>query len=143
MIPVYEYFTTRRKVAELGTTIKSPTDTEPVLRAMVEGSEVERLVVLVLNARNQVIAAEMVYQGNLAGAPIRIGEVFRLAVRMNGASIVVGHNHPSGDPSPSGDDIRVTGDMADAGRLLDIELLDHIILGDDGRFTSLRATGAL
>jgi len=80
--------------------------------------------------------------GNLAGSPVRIGEVYREAIRRQAAAVIVAHNHPSGDPSPSGDDLRITADLADAGRLLDIELLDHLVIGHD-RWVSLRAAGAL
>jgi DNA repair protein RadC len=89
-----------------------------------------------------VIAERTVYRGNLAGSSVRVGEVFRDAVRRCAAAIVVAHNHPSGDPSPSGEDLRITTELAEAGRLLDIELLDHVIIGR-GRWTSLRAIGAL
>jgi len=86
--------------------------------------------------------SRMVYLGNLAGSAVRVGEVFRDAVRACAASVVVVHNHPSGDPAPSGEDLRITSELADAGRLLDIELLDHVIVGR-GRWTSLRALGAV
>jgi DNA repair protein RadC len=73
---------------------------------------------------------------------VRVGEVFRDAVRACAASVIVAHNHPSGDPSPSGEDLRITAELGEAGRLLDIEVLDHLIIGR-GRWTSLRALGAL
>jgi DNA repair protein RadC len=68
---------------------------------------------------------------------VRVGEVFRDAVRCQAAAIVVVHNHPSGDPSPSADDLRITAELAEAGRLLDIELLDHVVVAADG-WVSLR-----
>ena len=73
---------------------------------------------------------------------MRVGEVFRDAVRRQAAALVVVHNHPSGDPSPSAEDLRITRELADAGRLLDIELLDHLVIGH-GRWVSLRSLGAL
>ena len=92
------------------------------------------------NTRNVVLGRATVYVGNLAGSPVRIGEVFREAVRRQAAAVVVAHNHPSGDPSPSGEDLRITAELAEAGRLLDIELLDHLVIGH-GRWVSLRAAG--
>ena len=102
----------------------------------------EELRVLLLNTKNVVTGEATVYVGNLAGSSVRVGEVYRDAVRRDAASIVVAHNHPSGDPSPSSEDLRITGELASAGRLLDIELLDHLVIGRD-RWLSLRALGAL
>ena len=120
--------------------IRTPTDVaEPLVDAM--GSlEREELRVLLLDTKNVVIAERTVYRGNLAGSSVRIGEVYRDAVRACAAAIIVAHNHPSGDTSPSGEDLRITAELADAGRLLDIELLDHLVIGR-GRWTSLRALG--
>ena len=72
---------------------------------------------------------------------MRVGELFRGAVRVNATAIIVAHNHPSGDPTPSPDDMHLTAQVLAAGRLLDIALLDHLILGEDGTFTSLRDRG--
>lgn len=123
-------------------TIRTPTDVaEPLVDAM--GSlEREELRVLLLDTKNVVVAERTVYRGNLAGSSVRVGEVFHEAVRTCAAAIIVAHNHPSGDPAPSGEDLRITGELAEAGRLLDIELLDHLIIGR-GRWISLRALGAL
>jgi len=122
--------------------IRTPTDVaEPLIDAM-GALEREELRVLLLDTKNVVIAERTVYRGNLAGSSVRIGEVYRDAVRACAAAIIVAHNHPSGDTSPSGEDLRITAELADAGRLLDIELLDHLVIGR-GRWTSLRALGAL
>lgn len=102
----------------------------------------EELRVVMVNTRNAVIGWHTLYRGSLAGAPVRVGEVFRDAVRRQAAGIAVIHNHPSGDPTPSAEDLRITGELARAGRLLDIELLDHLIVGH-GRWVSLRALGVL
>lgn len=122
--------------------VRTPADAaEPLIDAM--GSlEREELRVLLLDTKNVVVAERTVYRGNLAGSSVRVGEVYRDAVRRCAAAIVVAHNHPSGDPSPSGEDLRITAELADAGRLLDIELLDHLVIGR-GRWTSLRAIGAI
>lgn len=122
--------------------VRTPADAaEPLVDAM--GSlEREELRVLLLDTKNVVTAERTVYRGNLAGSSVRVGEVYRDAVRSCSAAIIVAHNHPSGDPAPSGEDLRITSELADAGRLLDIELLDHLVIGR-GRWTSLRAVGGL
>ncbi|HEX7195549.1 MAG TPA: DNA repair protein RadC [Candidatus Limnocylindria bacterium] len=122
--------------------IRTPGDVaEPLLDAM-GALEREELRVLLLDTKNVVTAERTVYRGNLAGSSVRVGEVYRDAVRSCAAAIIVAHNHPSGDPGPSGEDLRITAELAEAGRLLDIELLDHLVIGR-GRWTSLRALGAL
>jgi len=100
----------------------------------------EHLVVLLLNTKNHLIKTVTVYVGNLNTSLIRIGEIFTPAIRHNAASIIVAHNHPSGDPSPSPEDINVTSMIVQAGKLLDIEVLDHIIIGCQ-RYVSLKERG--
>jgi DNA repair protein RadC len=89
-----------------------------------------------------VVGQRTVYRGNLAGSSVRVGEVYRDAVRACAAGVIVVHNHPSGDPTPSGEDLRITSELADAGRVLDIELVDHLVIGR-GRWLSMRALGAV
>jgi DNA repair protein RadC len=120
--------------------ITSPADVFNLLRAEMGSLEQEQLRVLLLNTKNQVLAAPELYRGNLAGTSVRLGEVFRDAVRQNVASIVLVHNHPSGDPTPSPEDIRLTRDAVQAGNLLDIPLLDHVVIGG-GSFISLKERG--
>jgi DNA repair protein RadC len=122
--------------------VRSPADVGERLLESMGPLEREELRVLLLDTKNTITAQRTVYQGNLAGSSVRVGEVFRDAVRDCAAAIVVVHNHPSGDPAPSGDDLRITAELAHAGRLLDIELLDHLVIGR-GRWVSLRAIGAL
>lgn len=102
--------------------------------------EQEHLRVLLLNSRNQVLASPTLYQGSVHSAVVRVGEVFREAVRQNAAVIIVVHNHPSGDRTPSSEDIRLTRELVDAGALLDIELLDHLIIGGQ-QWLSLKEAG--
>ncbi len=125
-----------------GWRVRTPADVAERLVPEMRHLDREELLVCLLNTRNVVLGRSTVYVGNLAGSPVRVGEVYREAVRRQAAAVIVAHNHPSGDPSPSGDDLRVTADLADAGRLLDIELLDHLVIGHD-RWVSLRAAGAL
>lgn len=122
--------------------VRTPADAaEPLVDTM--GSlEREELRVLLLDTKNVVVGRRTVYRGNLAGSSVRVGEVYRDAVRACAAAVLVVHNHPSGDPTPSGEDLRITAELFEAGRLLDIELLDHLVIGR-GRWTSLRSLGAL
>ena len=102
--------------------------------------EREELWVLFLNAKNSVTGQVRVYQGNVSASLVRIGELFTEAVRRGVPRIIVCHNHPSGDPTPSPDDLHLTAQAIAAGRLLDIEMLDHIVVGATG-FVSLRDRG--
>lgn len=122
--------------------VRTPADVaEPLIDAM-GALEREELRVLLLDTKNVVVGRRTVYRGNLSGSSVRVGEVFRDAVRACAAAIVVAHNHPSGDPTPSGEDLRITAELSEAGRLLDIELLDHVVIGR-GRWSSLRSLGAM
>ncbi|MEN4011124.1 MAG: DNA repair protein RadC [Chloroflexota bacterium] len=100
----------------------------------------ENLWVILTDTRNRVIAIEKLYQGSLNASTVRVGELFRAAITRNAASILVVHNHPSGDPTPSPEDIALTRSIVQAGRLLDIVLLDHLVIGR-GRFISLKEKG--
>jgi DNA repair protein RadC len=99
--------------------------------------ERESLVVALLSRKQRLVAVVPVYLGNVAGTSVRIGELFTEAVRRNASGILLAHNHPSGDPSPSADDLRTTRDAAEAGRLLGIEVVDHLVFGA-GRWVSLQ-----
>ncbi len=145
MAAIYEFTYRRRKVAETIGTVRSPADVVSLLCEYVnpDAAESERLVVAMLDTKNAVIGVETLYVGNVAGSSVRVGEVFRAAVRLNATAIVLAHNHPSGDPTPSSDDIAVSAEIERAGRILDIALLDHVVLGSEGRTASLRALGHL
>jgi DNA repair protein RadC len=130
-----------RSMADGAWLVRTPGDAAEPLVDVMGSLEREELRVLLLDTKNVVVAERTVYRGNLAGSSVRVGEVFRDAVRRCAAAVVVAHNHPSGDPSPSAEDLRITAELVEAGRLLDIELLDHLVIGR-GRWTSLRAIGA-
>jgi DNA repair protein RadC len=120
--------------------IGSPQDVANLLTPEMALLTQESLRVLFLNTKNQVLSVSEVYWGNVNTAVIRAGEVFRDAVKENCPSVIVVHNHPSGDPTPSSDDIKVTTQLFEAAKLLDIELLDHIVLAQGG-FVSLKEQG--
>jgi DNA repair protein RadC len=119
--------------------VRSAHDVASLLEATLRGLNQEQLHVVLLSTRNHVIGTRKVYVGNLTTSIVRPAEVFRDAIRESASSIIVAHNHPSGDPTPSGDDVRVTRDLVAAGRLLDIDVLDHLVIGDQRHgYVSLR-----
>ena len=110
----------------------------------IKNSDTEAFVVLTMDSKNNLRSADVITMGLIDASLVHPREVFRLAVIKNAASIVLMHNHPSGDPTPSVDDIRITKQMVEAGRILDIKVLDHIIIGsgdNDSKFISLREEG--
>ena len=117
--------------------INSPQDVANLLIAEMATLDQEHLRVLLLNTRNEVLSIQEIYVGNVNSSVVRPAEVFRPAVRDNAPSIIAVHNHPSGDPTPSDQDVAITRDLIGAGKLLGIELLDHVVLGNGGRFVSL------
>jgi DNA repair protein RadC len=120
--------------------IRSPRDVADRLILQMGGLEREELRVVILDTKNHVLRVSTVYQGNVSASLVRVGELFRDAVRLNAASVILVHNHPSGDPTPSPDDLHLTSEALAAGRLLDIALLDHLVIGHDA-FVSLRDRG--
>jgi DNA repair protein RadC len=120
--------------------IRSPEDVANLLLTEMGLLEQEHMRVVLLNQRNQVLGVPEIYRGSVNTSLVRVGELFREAVRQNCPAIVLVHNHPSGDPTPSNDDVAVTKQAAEAGRLLDIEVLDHVIIGQ-GRYYSLKEQG--
>ena len=121
-------------------TIQSPSDAAALLLYEMGALEQEHLRVLLLDTRNRLIRTIEVYRGSLNTSLIRVGEVFRDAVRSNAASIIIVYNHPSGDPTPSPEDVSVTRALVEAGSLLDIEVLDHLVIGKNC-FVSLKSKG--
>jgi DNA repair protein RadC len=117
--------------------IRSPQDVASMMQIEMGLLEQEHLRVVLLNTKNHVVGIPTVYKGSLNTSLIRVGEVFRDAVKENCAAIIVVHNHPSGDPTPSPEDARVTRELVAAGKLLDIEVLDHLVIGRN-RYVSLR-----
>jgi DNA repair protein RadC len=120
--------------------ISSPADVAQFLQVEMSHLDQEHLRVVCLDTKNRVMKVQTVYVGTLHAAGLRVGEVFKEAVRLNGAALILCHNHPSGDPTPSAEDLAVTRQIIEAGRLLDIDVLDHLIIGH-GRYVSLRERG--
>jgi DNA repair protein RadC len=133
----------RRLMADWPTgrwTIRSPHDVADRLLLQMGRLEREELRVVLLNTKNVVLRVVTVYQGNVSSSLVRIGELFRDAVRLNATGMILVHTHPSGDPTPSPDDLHLTAEALAAGRLLDIDVLDHLVVGHDA-WVSLRDRG--
>ena len=122
-------------------TIRNPADLAAYLGPELADLAQEQLRVVLLDTRNRVIGVELVYQGGINATSIRIADCFREAVAKGAAAVVLMHNHPSGDPSPSPQDVRLTQEVARVGELLGIELLDHVVIGRQGH-VSLREQGS-
>lgn len=130
----------RLETVEEKAAIHSPGDAAALVEYEMSALQQEHLWVINLDTRNRLINIERLYQGSLNASTVRVGELFRGAIQKNAAGIIVVHNHPSGDPAPSPEDINLTRAIAQAGKLLDIELLDHLVIGR-GRFISLKERG--
>ena len=120
--------------------ITSPADAANLVMSEMGILEQEHLRVMLLDTRNNVLKLATIYIGSLNSAVVRVGEIFRAAIRENAAGIIIIHNHPSGDPAPSKDDIRVTKEIVKAGKILSIQVLDHLVIGNN-RFVSMRERG--
>lgn len=129
----------RRAAAEAAerTVIRGPADVAKLLGGTLRDLRQEHLCVVLLSTRNHVLGVETVSVGGLDGTVVHPREVFRTALLRSAAAVVLVHNHPSGDPTPSPDDVAITRRLVEAGRLLGVEVIDHVIVGD-GRYASLR-----
>ena len=124
------------------TLIRTPADALPVLEAELSELAYERFIALALSTKNHVIAVLPVSSGSLNASIVHPRELFQRAILANAASVIICHNHPSGDPSPSPEDVALTRKLVEAGELLDIPVLDHLILGY-GRYVSFKERGLL
>ncbi|WP_442962140.1 RadC family protein [Pseudogracilibacillus sp. SE30717A] len=122
--------------------IRSPEDGADYVMEEMRNLNQEHLVVLFLNTKNQIIHRQTIFIGSLNASIVHPREIFREAVKRSAASIICAHNHPSGDPSPSKEDIHVTRRLVEAGKIMGIELLDHLVIGNNS-FTSLKEKGYL
>jgi len=121
-------------------TINSPADAAALVQYEMSALEQEHLRALLLDTRNHVLDISEIYRGSVNMSQVRVGEVFKAAIRRNATAIIVVHNHPSGDPTPSPDDVAVTRAFVQAGKLVDVDVLDHLIIGL-GRYTSMKERG--
>jgi DNA repair protein RadC len=120
--------------------VRCPSDLASLLMLEMSGLDQEQLRAVLLDTKNRVQSIATIYIGSLNSSLIRVGEVFKDALRRNSAAIIVVHNHPSGDPTPSPEDVLVTREIVQAGTLLDVQVLDHLVIGQ-GRFVSMRERG--
>ena len=129
-----------RKHSEGRYTIRSPEDAAAYLMTDMSSLTQEHFVVLFLNVKNEVLHKQTIFIGSLNSSIVHPREIFREAVKRSAASIICAHNHPSGNPTPSPEDIDVTKRLTEAGALMGIEVLDHVIIGDH-QFISLKEKG--
>lgn len=120
--------------------VRSPADAANLLLGEMGLLEQEHLRTLLLDTKNYVLSSPTIYVGSINTSLIRVAEIFREAIKSNCAGIIVAHNHPSGDPTPSPEDVAVTEQIVAAGKLLDIEVLDHLVIGHQ-RYVSLKERG--
>lgn len=130
----------RRATPDEKPAIHSPGEAAEILLHSMSALEQEELRVILLDTRNRILGTETVYRGSLNSSQVRIGEMFKAAIRRNAASVIIAHNHPSGDPTPSPEDVAVTRAFVQAGKLLDVEVLDHLVIGMN-RWISLKERG--
>jgi len=121
--------------------VKSPAEAAAVLAPRLAHLDQEEMHVILLDTRNRVLGIQAVYKGSLNSSVVRVGEIFRAAIEAPAAAVIVAHNHPSGDPTPSPEDVNVTRQLVKAGKLLDIEVLDHVVISQGGQFVSLKERG--
>jgi len=121
--------------------VTSPADVAAYLAPMMGELEQEELWVVLLNTRNRVVSAHMVYRGTINTCQVRLADIFKPAIRENAAALVIAHNHPSGAADPSELDRAMTRQAMEAGRLLGIDVLDHVIVAGESRYSSLKEMG--
>lgn len=121
-------------------TIGKPDEAASLVRFEMAELDQEELRVLLLDTRNHLLGIAKIYRGSVSTAQVRPADVFKPAIRSNATAIIVVHNHPSGDPTPSPDDVAVTRSLVEAGKLIDVEVLDHLIIGR-GRYVSMKERG--
>jgi DNA repair protein RadC len=123
--------------------VDSPATAAAVLQQYLDGVDREHFVVLLLDTQNQIIGIHTVTVGTLDASLVHPREIFKPAILANAASVLLAHNHPSGDPTPSAEDRSVTRQLVAAGGLIGIEVLDHVVVGDTHRYVSFREAGML
>jgi DNA repair protein RadC len=120
--------------------IRSPADAAALLMIEMGHLDQEELRTVLLNTKNHVVGIVTIYRGSIDRSLVRVSEIYKPALRRNSAAIIVVHNHPSGEPEPSPEDVLLTRHLVDAGKLLEIDCLDHLVIGQ-GRWISMRERG--
>lgn len=123
--------------------ITSPKDSAMILSKLINDCDRENFLVLCVDTKNQPTLISTVSVGSLNASIVNPREIFKVAILSNSKSIILAHNHPSGDPSPSAEDIDITRRLGDAGEIVDIRILDHIIIGREGTFFSFKENNLL
>ena len=122
--------------------IRTPEDVYAIIGPEYENAVVETAMMLALDTKNKVIAVFTVSTGSLNASIIHPRDIFQRAILVNAASVILVHNHPSGDPTPSPEDIELTRKLVEAGKMMDVAILDHVVIGE-GRFVSLKERGLI
>ncbi len=133
-IPIYRVTLVREGHAHYGT-LRHSQHAEGIIQRYLEGTDREHFVVLLLDKKNKVIGINTVAIGSLSSTVVHPREVFKPAILANAAAIICAHNHPSGDPTPSPEDKATTRKLVEAGKILGIQVLDHIIVGDERAYS--------
>ncbi|CCO07676.1 RadC family protein [Desulforamulus hydrothermalis] len=128
--------------AEERPVIRCPEDVCALVMEDLRNKDREYFQALLLNTKNQVLARETISIGTLSSSVVHPRELFKVAIRRSAASLILLHNHPSGDPTPSREDIALTKRLVEAGQILGIDVLDHIVIGDN-RFASMKSQGLI
>jgi len=123
-------------------TIRKPSDAADLLMEQMRYLQKEHFVCLFLNTKNHVLQQETLSMGSLNASIVHPREIFRAAIKCSSASVICAHNHPSGDPTPSPEDIQLTQRLVEAGNIIGIEVLDHLVIGDQ-RYISLKEQGLM
>lgn len=122
--------------------ISSPKDAVELLRKLLDGADREQFITCCIDTKNQPTSINVVSVGTLNSSLVHPREVFKTAILGNSSSVIVAHNHPSGDPSPSKEDIDITERLKEAGKIIGINVLDHLIIGEN-RYVSLKEKGVI
>lgn len=137
----YEYQVVRSKISKQGDDllIESPSALVSMFRDFADREMNESLFVVSLGGRNNLLGLHRLYTGTATGTSVAIGEIFRSAILMGAVGFAVLHNHPTGLADPSDEDIKLTEEIEKAARILDLQFLDHVVIGTEGRYSSIRS----
>ena len=137
---LYEHRVTRHKIGEMPSArVESPKVLAEFMAGFVDGATQESMFAIAFDGRNNVISVDEIYKGTATGTSVRISELFKPVIVLGGVGIALVHNHPSGDPEPSKEDIKITEEIVKAGKILDITILDHLVIAESGKFVSIRS----